>query len=149
MTHIGIELHVASQGGKAMGDAMNMPNKAAANVDTATTPPSPSVTQPLSPGWQTSEGQIAGIVCLVQTLIFLLASFNLLHLTDEQQKAIAQIIPITLTATAGFYGLSRAHVKASAVAQPQSTSTVVSAIGETSPSAVVAPPAPINLENIE
>ncbi len=80
-----------------------------------TTAPAPPAKDPLTPGWKTSEGQITAIVSFVQSLIFLLTVFKVVTLTPEQQKAILQIIPITLTVTGGFYSIARAHVKATAL----------------------------------
>jgi hypothetical protein len=94
-----------------------------------TNAPNPPAKDPLTPGWQTSEGQIAAVVTFLQTLIYLLTVFHVVKWDQEQQKAISQIIPITLTLTAGLYGFARAHVKASAVGTQKAT-TIVSAVGD-------------------
>lgn len=92
--------------------AINTPGNPQVPVTTA---PNPPAKDPLTPGWKTSEGQITAIATFIQALIYVLTVFNVVHWTPEQQKAITQIIPITLTLTAGLYGFARAHVKASAV----------------------------------
>lgn len=84
----------------------------------------------MKPGFKTSEftATVAGMFLV--SLLALLASFDVIHVSEEQEKRIMDFAQIALVALPAVYTLARAHVKGKA-ASPKSVPPAVAGGQET------------------